>query len=250
MTGIAAGSSISGDLKNPSEAIPKGTFLAILTTSSVYIAMAVTLAATFTPSGLGNITTQIDAIDISIVPALGVAGIFAAGLSSALALLIGAPRILMAMARDDLLEILTPLKKGYTQRDEPLRGYVLVLTIAFFAILFLDLNTVSPIVTNFSLLQYCAINFAVAAAVMSRTPGWRPSFKYFHPALSMLGCVLSAASMFMVNYIVAFVTFTAACALYMYVHYYKPSTKNWGVSSQAARHMAAVKAMYELEGKT
>ena len=248
MTGIVAGSSISGDLKNPSEAIPKGTFLAIGTTSAVYILMAIVLAASFRPEGLANITTQIDAIDISLVPALGVAGIFAAGLSSALALLIGAPRILMALARDDLLSFLSPLKKGYTNRDEPLRGYILVVTIAFFAILFLDLNKVNPIVTNFSLLQYCAINLAVTSAEMSRTPGWRPSFKYFHPAISVFGCVLSAASMFMVNYIVAFCTFVVAGALYSYVHFYKPNTKNWGVSSQAARHMVAVKAMYELEG--
>jgi solute carrier family 12 (sodium/potassium/chloride transporter), member 2 len=250
VTGIAAGSSISGDLANPSVAIPKGTFLAILTTTVVYILMALLMAACFTPDGLANITTHIAAIDISLVPALGTAGIFAAGLSSAMALIIGAPRVLMALARDDLLDALSWLKKGYTAKDEPLRGYVLVLTIAFLAILFLDLNSVNPIVTNFYLLQYAAINWAVASAYFSRTPGWRPSFKYYHPYISLLGCVLCAASMFMVNYIFAFVTFIIAAALYNYIKYYKPSDSNWGESGSGLRYMNAVKGMYELEGKS
>jgi amino acid transporter len=95
-TGISAGSSISGDLSDPQVAIPKGTFLAIFTSSGVYVTMGLLLCASFTPEGLQNTETQIDAVALSIVPGLVYAGIFAAALSSALALLIGAPRILMA----------------------------------------------------------------------------------------------------------------------------------------------------------
>ena len=42
-TGILAGSNISGDLQNPSEAIPKGTFVAIALTSTSYMILAVML---------------------------------------------------------------------------------------------------------------------------------------------------------------------------------------------------------------
>ena len=44
-TGILAGSNISGDLKDPSVAIPKGTFWAIAVTSTAYMFLAVLLGA-------------------------------------------------------------------------------------------------------------------------------------------------------------------------------------------------------------
>ena len=44
-TGILAGSNISGDLKDPSVAIPKGTFSAIALTSVSYMILAVLLGA-------------------------------------------------------------------------------------------------------------------------------------------------------------------------------------------------------------
>ena len=44
-TGILAGSNISGDLKNPSVAIPRGTFAAIGVTSSVYCLFAILIGS-------------------------------------------------------------------------------------------------------------------------------------------------------------------------------------------------------------
>jgi amino acid transporter len=246
VTGISAGSSISGDLKDASDAIPKGTFLAVATTTIIYILMGLLMAACFEPEGLADITTQIDAIDIALVPPLVYLGVFAAGLSSALALIVGAPRILMAMARDNVVTWLDPFKKGYFAMDEPLRGYCLVLAIAFVTIMSLDLNEVSPLVTNFYLVQYGFMNYAVAAAHFSKAPGWRPSFKYYNAYVSMLGAVLCGASMFMVGYVTAIITLVLSIGVYQYVVYHKPNV-NWGDSSQAAMHMKATQAMYQLE---
>lgn len=246
VTGISAGSSISGDLKDPSDAIPKGTFLAILTTTVIYLLMGVLMSACFTPDGLADITTQIDAIDISLFPPLVYLGVFSAALSSALALLVGAPRILMAMARDDVVSWLGPFKKGYFAMDEPLRGYILVICIAFIAILALDLNSVSPLVTNFYLVQYGFINFSVASAHFAKAPGWRPSFKYYNAYLATLGTILCVASMFMVGFVTAILTLALAVACYQYVVMNKPNV-NWGDSTQAAMHMKACQHMYALE---
>ena len=245
-TGIAAGSSISGDLKDASSAIPKGTFLAIGTTTIVYIAMGVCMAAVFFPEGLSDITTQICAIDIALVPALVYLGVFAAGLSSALALLVGAPRVLMALARDNLVSFLDPFKVGYFAMDEPLRGYATTVAIAFAAILTLDLNQVAPIVTNFYLVQYGFINYAVASAHFSKAPGWRPSFKYYNGYISAIGAVQCLASMFMVGYVTAIITLIVCVIIYQYVVFTKP-TVNWGESSQAAIHVKVLKLMYDLE---
>lgn len=245
-TGIAAGSSISGDLKDPSSAIPKGTFLAIGTTTTVYLAMGICMAAVFYPDGLVNITTQICAIDIALVPALVYLGVFAAALSSALALLVGAPRVLMALARDNLVNFLNPFKVGYFAMDEPLRGYSTTVAIAFVAIMTLDLNQVAPIVTNFYLVQYLFINYAVASAHFSKAPGWRPAFKYYNAYICVFGALQCLASMFMVGYVTAIITLVICLIIYQYVVYTKP-TVNWGESSQAAVHVKVLKLMYDLE---
>lgn len=246
VTGIAAGSSISGDLADPSDAIPKGTFLAVATTTAIYLVMAVLLAATFNPEGLTNIKTQISAIQISVVPELAYAGVFAAALSSALALLIGAPRVLMAVARDDIVNFLAPWKVGYFAKDEPMRGYMLTMAIAFVAIISLDLNSVSPLVTNFYLIQYCFVNLSVVVAHFSKAPGWRPSFRYYNVWVSLLGAMMCIASMFMVDYITAICTIAVSYGIYKYVGYMQPDV-NWGESTQAGRHLRAVHAMHYLE---
>lgn len=52
--GIFAGASMSGDLRDPNAAIPKGTFLAIGTTSAVYCILVVFLGFTIVPYANGN----------------------------------------------------------------------------------------------------------------------------------------------------------------------------------------------------
>ncbi|XP_034943352.1 bumetanide-sensitive sodium-(potassium)-chloride cotransporter [Chelonus insularis] len=54
-TGILAGANISGDLKDPQKAIPKGTLLAILLTTISYILMAIMVGATVVRDATGDI---------------------------------------------------------------------------------------------------------------------------------------------------------------------------------------------------
>ncbi|XP_043502652.1 bumetanide-sensitive sodium-(potassium)-chloride cotransporter [Polistes fuscatus] len=55
-TGILAGANISGDLKDPQTAIPKGTLLAILLTTLSYILMAIMVGGSVMRDASGNIT--------------------------------------------------------------------------------------------------------------------------------------------------------------------------------------------------
>lgn len=67
---------------------------------------------------------------ISVTGYLVYAGCFAATLSSAIASLVGAPRVLQALARDNLYPILGFFGQGYGANDDPFRGYILVFIIS------------------------------------------------------------------------------------------------------------------------
>lgn len=67
---------------------------------------------------------------ISYTGYLVYAGCFAATLSSAIASLVGAPRVLQALARDNLYPGLAFFGKGYGANDDPFRGYILVFFIS------------------------------------------------------------------------------------------------------------------------
>jgi solute carrier family 12 sodium/potassium/chloride transporter 2 len=67
---------------------------------------------------------------ISLTGFLVYAGCFAATLSSAIASLVGAPRVLQALAKDQLYPFIGCFAKGYGANNDPVRGYVLVFFIA------------------------------------------------------------------------------------------------------------------------
>ncbi|XP_012268640.2 bumetanide-sensitive sodium-(potassium)-chloride cotransporter isoform X2 [Athalia rosae] len=58
-TGILAGANISGDLKDPQSAIPKGTLLSILLTTVSYLLMVVMVGASVLRDASGNVTDLI-----------------------------------------------------------------------------------------------------------------------------------------------------------------------------------------------
>ena len=58
------------------------------------------------------------------------AGCFAATLSSAIASLVGAPRVLQALAKDNLYPGLKFFSAGYGANNDPFRGYALVFVIS------------------------------------------------------------------------------------------------------------------------
>lgn len=59
-TGILAGANISGDLKDPQTAIPKGTLLSIVITTCSYVLMAFVCGFTVMRDATGNITDYIN----------------------------------------------------------------------------------------------------------------------------------------------------------------------------------------------
>lgn len=72
----------------------------------------------------------------------------------------GAARILQALARDNLIPILSPFAKGSEGADEPRRAVILTYFIPQACLLIGDLNAIAGIISNFFLLSFCMTNFA------------------------------------------------------------------------------------------
>ncbi|NWU61917.1 S12A1 protein, partial [Pterocles burchelli] len=273
-TGILAGANISGDLKDPQGAIPKGTMLAILITTIAYIAVAICAASSVVRDATGNINdTVVPGMScngssacslgydfsrcasqpcdyglmnnfqvMSMVSGFGpliTAGIFSATLSSALASLVSAPKVFQALCKDNIYKGLHFFAKGYGKNNEPIRGYVLTFIIAMAFILIAELNTIAPIISNFFLASYALINFSCFHASYAKSPGWRPAFRYYNMWVSLFGALLCCGVMFVINWWAALITYAIELFLYIYVTYKKPDV-NWGSSTQALYYVNAL----------
>ncbi|XP_042262818.1 solute carrier family 12 member 1 [Thunnus maccoyii] len=284
-TGILAGANISGDLRDPQAAIPKGTLLAILITGITYLAVALCVSATVVRDATGNITDIITGnnhhcngsavaacelgydfssceVDdckfglmnnfqvMTMVSGFGpliIAGTFSATLSSALASLVSAPKVFQALCKDNIYKALHFFAKGYGKNNEPIRGYVLTFIISVGFILIGNLNIIAPIISNFFLASYALINFSCFHASYAKSPGWRPAYKFYNMWLSLLGAVLCCGVMFVINWWAALLTYGIEILLYIYVTVKKPDV-NWGSSTQAVTFVSAVSNALSLSG--
>uniref|UniRef100_A0A8C3L1T3 Solute carrier family 12 member 3 n=1 Tax=Chrysolophus pictus TaxID=9089 RepID=A0A8C3L1T3_CHRPC len=280
-TGILAGANISGDLADPQSAIPKGTLLAILITTLVYMGIAVSVGSCVVRDATGNVNNtiiteltncttaacklnydfsscqkechyglmnnfQVMSMVSGFAPLIS-AGIFSATLSSALASLVSAPKIFQALCKDNIYPGFQMFAKGYGKNNEPLRGYLLTFLIALGFILIAELNVIAPIISNFFLASYALINFSVFHASLAKSPGWRPAFKYYNMWISLVGAILCCIVMFVINWWAALLTYVIVLGLYIYVTYKKPDV-NWGSSTQALTYLNALQHSIRLSG--
>ncbi len=194
VTGIMAGLSLSGDLEEPRQAIPRGTLYAVLTGFFVYLLVPILLGIGSDPAALRAeplIWTKIAAFG----PWLIIPGLWGAIFSSAVGSMLGAPRTLQALAMDHLAPKLLAGSKG---KSEPVFGLLATLLIAFGAVFLGDLNTVATVVTMFFLSVYGTINLVAALEKISGNPSWRPRVEV--PWwLSLLGALACFAVMMLIH---------------------------------------------------
>lgn len=215
-TGISAGANMSGDLKDPSRSIPRGTLLAIGFTAAIYTAQIVLVA---------GVTTRVDLQvnpfaalqDMSVFGPLIVAGVFAATLSSALGSFLGAPRILQAMGQDGLMRSLVFFGKGSGPANEPRRATILSWLIAVAVIWAGDLNAVAEIISMFFLIAYGMINLSAFVESKSLNPSFRPRFRWFHWSTGLLGALGCLVAMLKINDTYAIVAGVITAGIYYYL---------------------------------
>ncbi|KAL9981220.1 hypothetical protein ACROYT_G009894 [Oculina patagonica] len=245
VTGIMAGANISGDLKRPGYAIPFGTLGASLFTFIVYILLVSFTSATCPRPLLKNNYNYIQIINK--VPWMITVGAFAATLSAALSCLIGASRILQALAKDDLLGVvLRPFGKVTRRNGEPLRAVLISWFFVQIVLLIGNLNKVAVLVSMFFLLSYGVTNMACFALKVASAPNFRPTFQYFSWQSALLGTVLCFSIMFMISYKYAALAVAVMLILFVVISLRTPPTP-WGDVSQALIYHQVRKYLLRLD---
>lgn len=194
MTGIMTGVSMSGDLRNPGRSIPRGTFLSLVFTGLVFLALMLWLSARAPRAELA--TNSMVLADMSRLPWMVYVGIWAATLSSALAVTLAAPRTLAALAADGVL----PRALGAIHRStgEPRRALLLTALLAAAGVWVGQLNALATLLTMFYLATFGTLNAVAALESLVSNPSFRPRFRV-HWSLSALGSLACVQAMFLIS---------------------------------------------------
>ncbi|XP_077987296.1 solute carrier family 12 member 9-like [Glandiceps talaboti] len=230
VTGIMAGANMSGDLKDPSRSIPLGTILACVFTYITYNIVSLLVALTCSRDLLHEVYSFMQ--EINVWSPFVVVGIIAASFSAALSNLIGASRVLNAVAKDELVGIILRPFKHESANGNPWPAVLLSWALVQVILLIGQLNAIAPIVSVFFLLSYASTNLACLCLEWASAPNFRPSFIYFSWHTCLLGMVGCLIMMFLINPLYASVSIVVLILLFFYIHYRAPEA-SWGSISQA-----------------
>ena len=211
-TGVMAGANMSGELRDPRRAIPVGTLSAIALSFVIYVALAFWIARAATPDELVSSYTIM--LDKSLWAPGVLAGLLGATFSSALSSLVGAPRILAALARDKMIP-----KGGWLAElsgGEPRKAMLVTGAIVLGGLLLRDLNVIAPLITMFFLITYMVINVVLLAESSLGLMSFRPTLRLprIIPLVGALGCLFT---MFIINSTFGLVAVGLVVSIYFWI---------------------------------
>ncbi len=210
VTGIMAGVSMSGDLRDPSKSIPRGTIAAVAVTFLIYAAQMIWLGVNADRHEL--LTNNLVMQRIARFGWAIFAGLWAATLSSALASLAAAPRTLQALGTDRIVP--RTLGRGFGGTNEPRIALFVTVLIAAACVLLGDLNVIAPVITMFFLATYGTVNLVAGLERLVANPSYRPTFGV-HWSLSLAGCLGCAFVMLLINPWATVVSAIVILAIYL-----------------------------------
>jgi amino acid transporter len=212
VTGFTAGIGMSGDLRDPRKAIPRGTLLAVMTGALVYltIPLLLSMSARVTPEQLA--APGIIWIPIAVLgPWLVFPGLWGAILSSAFGSALGGPRVLQSLSRDGL----APAFLARTTRTgQPAIATWVSGGIALAAVALGGLNAVAQFVTILFLTLYVIVNFSAAIENLVGDPSFRPTIRV--PWwVSLTGSAGAIAVMFLISPVACIAAIVLELLLYL-----------------------------------
>ena len=214
VTGVLAGVNLSGTLKSPRTSLVSGTMSAVVVSFVVYMALAYWSSVVATPEELvSNFTIMVDKA------AWGWAiqtGILAATFSAALNSLLGAPRILQAMAAHDVVPFGQYLSRE-TASGEPRPAMLVTGAVGLLTLLFglsgNGLNRIAPLMTMFFLITYTVLNGVVLLEHGMGLTSFRPMFRIprYVPLIGFVGCLFA---MFLIAPFFSLIAFVTVIVMY------------------------------------
>ncbi len=213
VTGIMAGANLSGDLKDPRRSIPLGTMSAIVVTMIIYIGIAYFAAGIATPEELR--ANQLIMVDKARWGEAVIAGIMGATLSSALGSMLGAPRILQALAEQKTVPFSTVLAVK-TKTNEPRNAIIFTGIFIELSLITGNLNFLASLITMFFLITYGILNLVVFLEQAMKIISFRPTLRIpqFVPLLGALQCIVI---MFLIDPIFSGIAVTIIVILYVWL---------------------------------
>jgi amino acid transporter len=211
VTGIMAGANMSGDLKNPRRSIPRGTMGSIIITMIIYIVLAYVTALIAAPEELRS--NQMIMVDKALWAPVVIAGIMGATLSSALGSMVGAPRILQALAEQKTVPLHHFFAKK-TKGNEPRNAILFSGIIIEIALILGNLDYLASLITMFFLVTYGMLNLVVFIQQSMKIISFRPTFRIPRvvPLLGACGCIFM---MFLINPLFSLVAVMIIIVLYI-----------------------------------
>ncbi|KAF8413519.1 hypothetical protein HHK36_001509 [Tetracentron sinense] len=242
VTGIMAGSNRSASLKDTQRSIPIGTLAATLTTSAMYLISVLLFGALATREEL--LTDRLLTATVAWpVPAIIYVGIILSTLGAALQSMTGAPRLLAAIANDDILPVLNYFKVA--EGSEPHLATFFTAFICIGCVVIGNLDLITPTVTMFFLLCYAGVNLSCFLLDLLDAPSWRPRWKFHHWSLSLLGASLCIVIMFLISWSFTVVSLALASLIYYYVSI-KGKAGDWGDGFKSAYFQLALRSLRSL----
>lgn len=211
VTGVLAGASMSGELKDASRSIPIGTLLAIGVSFFIYVALTFWFAANANASELTSNTSII--IEMARWRWAVIAGIMGATISSALSMFITGPRTLQALAKHRMIPVSELLSKQ-SLRGEPTNAILLTAVISLLTLFMGTLNNIATLLTMFFLITYATINLSVFIEQSMGIVSFRPSLKLnlIFPFIGSVGCIWV---MFLINPLFSIVAIIIIIGIYI-----------------------------------
>lgn len=207
-TGIEAGMSVSGELRNPNRSLPIGTIGSIIIAYLLYSSLAFFLSTNVSKELL--ISYPMIATNLAKVGFFVILGIWGATLSSALGGIIGAPRTIQAIAKDGMIPKF--LAKGVGKSELPRSAILIVFLSSTVLTAFTNINQLIPFQAMICLMTYALVNFVAFFETAIQNPSWRPSFKTPW-IVSLGGTLVCIISMFMFNPGASFIVLILLCLL-------------------------------------
>ncbi|KNE69661.1 hypothetical protein, variant [Allomyces macrogynus ATCC 38327] len=222
VTGIMAGVNKTGIVRRAERVIPTGTLAAIGTSTLVYAAVIVLLGTTVSGAMLRT-RSYPEGLLMALLawphPAVGYTATVAATLGAALQCLMGSVRVLRAIAKDDILSLYW-LNGRY-------KALGVTFTIAAAGVLAGSLDIVAPVTTMCYLLTYACINLATALFGFTNAVVWRPTFRFYHWTLSLLGGVVALSFMFVLSWLGAVLALVGVYIVFKLLEF-RGAEVNWG----------------------